>query len=101
MTAPIISLAVVLYLVVLHSPGIAAASDIAGEVSGQRPMPLLADASADSCVTECEAVHKQCKLLCSETGARAAVQTGDDPHKPKGTCLQDCEQGYAICKDSC
>ncbi len=95
------SLPLVVYLVILSSPGIVVAGDISGGLHGQRPIPLLADASTDSCAEQCEAVRKQCKLLCGETDARAAVKTGEVPYKPEGTCLKDCETHYAICKESC
>jgi hypothetical protein len=88
-------------LLILQSPTSAATSDMSWNATGPQPSLWLADASADSCVAECEAVRQQCKTLCGETGARAAVQTGDDPHKPEDVCLRDCEEDYRICKDSC
>jgi hypothetical protein len=101
MKTRIASLPFVLYLVALHSPGIVLAGDVPGGVPGQRSIPWLADASVDSCVEECEAVQKQCKILCGETGARAEVKTGEVPYIPEGACLKDCEQDYAICRESC
>jgi hypothetical protein len=101
MQTRIASLPLVLYLVVLSSPGIVVAGGILEGPYGQRPIPLLAEAPADACVEQCGAVRKQCKLLCGETGARAAVQTGEVPYKAEGTCLKNCDEDYVICKESC
>jgi len=62
---------------------------------------LLAQATTDDCVVDCEDVRVICKGLCRDTSARAELQTGDDPHKPLNLCLEDCEQSYAICTDTC
>ena len=87
--------------VALWPLGIAMADDITGNALGWHQSLLLASASTNSCAAQCEAVRDQCKTLCGETGARAAVQTGDDPHQSEGACLQDCEEDYTICKNSC
>jgi hypothetical protein len=91
----------ILYLVALWPPGAAMAGDVTGSASDRQQTILLANESKDSCVAECEGVRKQCKILCGETTARAAVQTGDDPHRSEGVCLHDCEEDYTFCADSC
>ena len=98
---PPFSLMLVLYLAALWPPGVAVAGDMAGSAFAREQTRLLADASTDSCVAECEGVRKQCKILCGETTARAAVQTGDDPHQAEGVCLHDCEEDYTFCVESC
>lgn len=98
---PPIRLMPVLCLVALWPPGIAIAGDIAGSASVPQRNILLAEVSTDSCVAQCEGVRKQCKILCAETTARAAVETGDDPHKPESACLYQCEEDYTFCVDSC
>jgi hypothetical protein len=98
---PPFPLMLILSLVALWPPGVAVAGDMTGSASDRQQASLLADASTDSCVAECEGVRKQCKILCGETTARAAVQTGDDPHQAEGVCLHDCEEDYTFCVESC
>ena len=94
-------LMLILCLVALSPPGAALASDVTGSTAGRQQTILQANESTDSCVAECEGVRKQCKILCGETTARAALETGDDPHKPESACLHDCEEDYTFCADSC
>jgi hypothetical protein len=62
---------------------------------------ILAQASRDnSCLTHCNEVLKLCKNLCQDK-ARNYDQYGDNPHKPVDQCLQDCEEDYKICAQSC